>query len=130
MQELGNVKIICCDSKIYRPQSLRRCVLDWYHFYINHPGGSIISKLIREVCYWELLVTQADLFAKTCKICQQFKMRKTLYEHLPPKNIAELKLWDTVHVYLIGPYRKYGRHHQPGGTVILKNDSLTCMTII
>ena len=70
------------------------------------------------------------MFAKTCNICQQFKNRKTLYGHLPPKNIAELKLWDTVHVYLIGSYNKSIRQHPLGGTVVRYNLSLTCMTII
>ena len=37
---------------------------------------------------------------------------------------------DLVHVHLIGPYSKPIRQQQPGGTVICKNDSLTCMTII
>ena len=70
MQELDNIEIICYDSKIYVPQSLRRHVLDWYHFYLNHPGGSRLAKTIQEVCYWKGLVTQVDLLAKTCKICQ------------------------------------------------------------
>ena len=106
MQELDNVKIICYDSKIYVPQSLCRRVLDWYHFYINHPGGSRLAKIIREVCYWKSLVNQAELFAKMCKIRQQFKKRKTIYRYLPPKNISELKPWGTVHVDMIGSYIK------------------------
>ena len=64
------------------------------------------------------------------KTCKKFKKRKTLYEHLPPKNIAELKPWDLVHVYLIGTYIKSTRQHQPGGTVICKNYRPTCMTMI
>ena len=64
------------------------------------------------------------------KTCQQFKKIKTLYEHLPPDNIAELKLWDTVNVDLIGPYSKSIRKHQPGCTFIRNNDSLTCMMMI
>ena len=35
-----------------------------------------------------------------------------------------------MHVDLIGPYSKSIRQQQPGGTVILKNYILTCMTII
>ena len=35
-----------------------------------------------------------------------------------------------VNVDLIGPYNKSIRQQQPGGTVIQKNASLTCMTII
>ena len=65
-----------------------------------------------------------------CKTCQQVKKRKNLYVHLPPKNLAEQKTWDTVHVDLISPYSKSIRQQQPGGTVIQNNDSLTCMTMI
>ena len=35
-----------------------------------------------------------------------------------------------MHVDLIGAYRKSTRQQQPGGAVIQKNASLTCMTII
>ena len=66
-------------------------VIDWYHLYLNHPGGSILAKKILEVCYCKGLVTQADMFANTCKIFQQFQKRKTIYGHLLPKKIAELK---------------------------------------
>ena len=105
-------------------------MIDWYQFYLNHPGGSITEKPIWEVCYWKFLVTQAELIAKLCKTCQHFKKRKTLYENLPPNNIAELKHWNKVHVYLIGTYSNSIRQQQPGGTVIRNNASLTCMTII
>ena len=71
-----------------------------------------------------------ELFAKRCKIFQQFKKRNTLYGHLQPNNTAELKPWDLVHVDLIGPYRKSIIQHQPGGAVISNNASLTCMTMI
>ena len=73
---------------------------------------------------------QAELFDKTCKICQQSKKRKTLDGYLPPNNIAELKPWDYMHVYLIGPYSKSIRQQHPGGAIIGKNYSLTCMTMI
>ena len=44
MQELDDVEIICYERKIYVPQSMCRRVLDWYHLYINHPGGSRLAK--------------------------------------------------------------------------------------
>ena len=50
--------------------------------------------------------------------------------NLPPENTAELKPGDSVHVDLIGPYIKYIRQHQPGGTIIQNNVSMTCMAII
>ena len=70
------------------------------------------------------------MFAKTYKTCQQFKNRKTLYRHLLPKNIKELKPLDLVHVDLIGPYSKSIRPHYLGGAIMQKDDSLTCMTMI
>ena len=65
MQDLNYVEIIFYDRKIYVPQSLRRCVLDWYYFYLNHSGGSRLTKTTQYVCYWKGLVMQAELFAKT-----------------------------------------------------------------
>ena len=105
-------------------------MLDWYNLYLNHTGGSRLAKTTRLVCYWKGLLTQAELFAKMCNTYQQFKNRNTLYGHLPPKNIAELKPLDTVHVYLIGPYSKSIRQQHPGGTFIQNNVRLTCMTMI
>ena len=130
MQALDDVKIIWNDSKINVQKILCKNVLDWYQLYTNHPGGSRLAKKIREVCYWKGLVTQAELSTKTCKTCQHFKRRKTLYGNLPPKNISVLKLWDLVHVDLICPYSKSIRQHQPGGTIIWKNASITCTTMI
>ena len=49
---------------------------------------------------------------------------------MPPKNIAELKIQDLVHIYLICPYINSIRQQQPGGAIISKNASLTCMTMI
>ena len=56
--------------------------------------------------------------------------KEILYGHLPPKNIVELKPWDTVHVNLVGPYSKSIIQQQPGFTVILKNTILIYITMI
>ena len=130
MQEFDDVEIICYDRKIYVPKSLGRRVLDWYHLYLNHPVGSRLAKTIQDVCYWKVLVTQAEMFANMCKTCQQFKKRKTLYANLPPKNTAELKPRDTVHVDLIGPYIKSTRQQNPCSTVIRNNAILIYMNMI
>ena len=73
---------------------------------------------------------QEELFAKTCKICQQLKNRKTLYGHLPPRNIAELKPWYKVHEYPMSSYSKSIRQQKTGRNVIRNNARLTCMTTI
>ena len=61
---IDNNEIICYDRKIYVPQSMRRRVLNWYHFYLNYPSGSRLEKKPREVCYRKGLFTQAELFSK------------------------------------------------------------------
>ena len=71
------------------------------------------------------------MYAKTCKICQQFKKRNNIYGHLPPKIIAELKPWDSVHVDLIGTSIKKVYKTTSAMQAIIKNNvSLTCMTMI
>ena len=82
------------------------------------------------MCYWKGLVTQAELLAKTCKTCQQLKNIRTLYGHLTPKNIPELKQWYFGYVYLIGTYIKSIRKNQPGGDIIRNNVSMKLMTMI
>ena len=93
-QEHDNVEIICFDNKMYVMLTMRRRVLYWYQFYANHPGGSRPENTIQHVCYWKLLVMQAELSVKMCNKCQQFKKTKTLYGKLLPKIIAVLKPWN------------------------------------
>ena len=129
-QDLDKAEIICYDIKIYVPQNLRICVLHWYHFYLNQPGGSILDKTIQWLCYWKGLGTKAELYDKLCKIYQQFKHIKNVYGRLSPNNISELKPWDTVNVDLIGLYSKSLRQHHLEGAIIKNNVSLTCMMMI
>ena len=79
----------------------------------------------QEVCYWKGIFTQADLYAKPGKICEQFKNENILYGRLPPKNIAELKPWDAVYVNLLVSYSKSASQQQPDGTIINNNFRLT-----
>ena len=58
------------------------------------------------------------------------KKENTIYGRLTPKNTAELKPFDTVHVDLIGTYSKSMRQQHTGGAIINNNVSITCMTMI
>ena len=84
----------------------------------------------REIYDWKGPVIIEELYAKPCNICQQFKMRKTLYGHLPPKNIAEQKPRDSVNVDMIVTYSKYIRQQHPGDAIIRNNVILNCMKMI
>ena len=48
-----------------------------------------------------------------------------IYGNLPPKNIAELKPWDSVNVDLIGPYSKSIRKHNLVGNIIKNTVCIT-----
>ena len=132
-QVLNDVELIFYKSKIYVPQCLHRRTLDWYHFYLNHPGGGDqLTKTLTEVCYWKGLANQGKQHhAKQCKKYQTFKKWcSKRYGKLPPKDTGQLTPWHTVHVDLIGPYTKTVNQMQPGGTVTEVELYLTCMTFI
>ena len=87
MQALDDVKIIFYDIKIYVQQSLRRSVIDWYHLYLNHTGGSRLAKKVQEVFYSKGLVPQTEMFAKMCNTDQHFKNREYNMIHAGLKNL-------------------------------------------
>jgi hypothetical protein len=129
-QVIDDVEIYLFNNKIYVPKSLCRRTLDWYHFYLNHPGGDRLAKTLQEVCNWKGITTQAKLHAKHCKSCQKFKRRAARYGHVPPMNIAQLTPWNMVHIDLISPYTKTVKQHQPGNKIKEVDLFLTCMTFI
>ena len=49
---------------------------------------------------------------------------------MSPKNIAKLKPQDSVHIDLIGPYKKPIIQHYPGRAIISNNATLACITKI
>ena len=87
-QMLNDAELIFYKNKIYVPQCLRRCTLDWYHFYLNHLEGDQLAKTLTEVCYWKGLANKAKQHAKRCKICQTFKKLTKCYGKLPPEDVG------------------------------------------
>ena len=83
-----------------------------------------------QVCYRKGQVEQADIYAKPCEKFQRFKKRNIICGYLPPKNIAELKQWDLVHVDLIYKYDKSIIKNLQGGSTTNNYVSITCMTMI
>jgi Integrase core domain. len=118
------------EDKIYVPQSLRGRTIEWYHYYLNHPGGDRLANTLLQVCFGKGLTHQAKQFAKACQQCQRFKKRKVRYGLLPPKDIGELQPWHTVHVDLIGPYTVTAKQQQPANKIVSTELKLTCMTFI
>ena len=127
---LDNVEIVAFKNRIYVPRSLRQRTIEWYHHYLNHPGGERLYKTIAKIGYWKGMTTQCNTFCRKCPECQKFKSRKRKYGHVPPKNVGTLTPWDTVHVDLIGPYSITAKQDQPDGSIQTKTLQLTCMTML
>ena len=49
---------------------------------------------------------------------------------MPARSVGELIPWQTVHTDLIGPYSITAKQFQTDGSIVDKELSLTCMTII
>ena len=127
---LDNVEIIAFKNRIYVPHSLRQRTIEWYHHYLNHPGGDRLYKTIAKIGYWKGMTSQCSTFCQKCLDCQKFKSRKRKYGHIPPKNVGTLIPWETVHVDLIGLYSLTTRQYQSDGLVQSKTLQLTCMTML
>ena len=129
INDIDDVSLIMRDGKIYIPESMRETTLNWYHHYLNHPGGDRLGNTIKQTCYWKGLSNQAKQFVKACKICQQHK-KKRKYGHVPAKTIEDLVPWRTVHTDLIGPYSITAKQIQPGGDIKEIELKLTAMTMV
>jgi hypothetical protein len=75
------------EGKKYVSESLHRCTLEWYHYYLNDPGGVHLANTLLQVCYWKGLTRQPKQYAKVCQQCQQFKKHKMHYGLLPPQEL-------------------------------------------
>ena len=127
---LDEVEIVTFEDKIYVPVSLRKRTMEWYHYFLNHPGGERLYKTLNRVCYWKGMGNHCMNFCKKCEVCQLHKPRKTKYGHLPPKRVGELVPWNTIHVDLIGPYSITAQQFQTNGTTTKQELQFTCMTMI
>ena len=130
MGTIDDVELIMYQDRIYIPRTLRDRTLDWFHHYLNHPGGDRLGNTIAQTCYWNGLMNAAKKYVKRCKTCNEFKLKGKKYGHLPPKILGEMKRLDTVHVDLIGPYSVTINQRQPNGAMRKKEVQLTCMTMI
>ena len=43
ISNIDDVKLVLKDDKIYIPESMREATLNWYHHYLNHPGGDRLA---------------------------------------------------------------------------------------
>ena len=127
---LEGVELITYKGKIYVPLALRHSTIEWYHYFMNHPGRERLYKTLATICYWKGISTQCNTYCRRCHVCQKFKSQKRKYGHLPPRNVEPQVPWNTVHVDLVGPYSLMAKQSQPQGDIKNVELRLTCMTMI
>ena len=130
IQTLNNVKLVTVEGRIYVLASLQKRTMEWYHYFMNHPGGERLFQTLNKVFYWKGMKTQCLDFCKKCPVCWKFKSPKRKYGQLPPRTVGEQVPWDTVHVDLIGPYSLTAKQFQPQGHIKEVELQLTCMTML
>ena len=128
--ELDGHQLVGYEGRLYVPVALRQHTIEWYHHYLNHPGGERLYKTLNKVCYWKGMASQCIAFCRKCPECQKHKPRRTKYGHVPPKNVGTLVPWDTVHTDLIGPYTVTTNQYQADGSTKEVTLQLTCMTML
>jgi transposase InsO family protein len=95
--------LIVHNDKIVIPKSLQVRAVEWYHWYLCHPGETRTEQTIRQHFWWNNLRTTVHTVCKTCDKCQRTKKTHKKYGHLPEKQ-AEVEPWEILCIDLIGPY--------------------------
>ena len=67
INNIDDDQLVLKDDNIYIPESMRETTLNWYHHYLNHPGGDRLANTIKQNCYWKGLSNQAKQFVKMCQ---------------------------------------------------------------
>ena len=84
ISNIDNVKLILKDYKIFNPESMREATLNWYHHYLDHPGGDRLANTIKQNCYWRGLSNQAKQFIKCARFANNTRKSEST-DMYPPK---------------------------------------------
>ena len=117
----GTKVVVRGDHQMVVPPTLQSRVVQWYHFYLQHPGHTRLEETIKATMYWKNMRGHIRKHVKICPTCQRAKITRTKYGKLPTK-VAVTRCWQYVCVDCIGPYTIEGAD----GTVI----DFMCVTMI
>ena len=71
------------------PEAHQNEVLNWYHYFLKHPGETRMEQTIRAKLYWKDMTGDIKHFVKTCHVCKKFKKNRKKYGQLPLKDITQ-----------------------------------------
>ncbi len=82
--EFGKTSVHTIDGKIIKPTSLQKCIIEWYHNKLCHPGITQTINSISQIFYWKGMRSQVKEYVKTFDKCQRHKIvGKPNYGTLP-----------------------------------------------
>ena len=71
---VDDIEIVVNDSKIIVVSvSLQREILDWYHYYLIHPGKHRMTETLTSVFYWKGMHKDVQNYVRKCPNCQKGK---------------------------------------------------------
>lgn len=97
------VALIHDHSKMYVPESLRKSLLEWFHFMLCHPGYQRMKATIKRLYVWRGLQEDVKRYVRTCHTCQMSKETNTNKYGLLPEKTGETTMWSRVNVDCWGP---------------------------
>jgi hypothetical protein len=97
----GSRQLIVYNDKIVIPKTLQQRTVEWYHWYLCHPGETRTEQTIKQHFWWKNLRDTVHDVCTKCHTCQTTKKSSKKYGKLPEKT-AEADPWDILCIDLIG----------------------------
>jgi hypothetical protein len=112
---------------IYVPDGMWDKLLHWYHDCLQHPAIQLMQATVKEYLYWPKIDQDIATYVKNCTACQSYKITAVKkYGKIPLPRSLTIKLWEEVHVDMIGPWTvHFELSDQPGKNMVQQLQALT-----
>ena len=103
---IDTLQLVVTDkNQLVIPEAHQNEVLNWYHYFLNHPGETRMEQTMRAKIYWKGMTNDIKHFVKTCHVCKKFKKNRQKFGQLPLKDITQDMIpGDVVKIDTVGPY--------------------------
>ena len=75
-QLVEDIQVLCKDGKLFILKELQKQAVEWYHYYLQHPGTTRLEETLRTAIYWKGLQHTFHAYIKKCHKCQVNKRHK------------------------------------------------------
>jgi len=70
---INGQEILFLRECMYVPKVLREKVVNWYHFFLCHPGSSRLYNTLKLNLEWPGMASRCVEHTRTCDVCQRYK---------------------------------------------------------